>query len=233
MNKNIASRDNSSTIVIITAIFVAVQTLLPSTASKFVAIGPLNLPGSSVIFPINYIFNDVLTEVYGYERSRRIIWLGFGAQILAAATYTVIQYLPPSPFWHNQAAYETIFAQAPRLVLASLAANFTGEFANSFVVSWLKFRQHGRRGAAQAMRFVGSTVVGQLVNSVVFLGVGFYGTLPLPDLVRTILTMWAFKVVYEIVMLPLSLRLSNWLKARESIDVIDVPAETRYSPFHF
>ena len=186
-----------------------------------------------MIFPINYIFNDILTEVYGYERSRRIIWLGFAAQVFAAVTYTIIQCLPAAPFWHNQEAYETIFAQAPRIVLASLAANFLGEFANSFVLSRLKFMQAGRRGTAQASRFVASTIVGQLINSIIFMSIGFLGVLTTHNLIKTIVTMWLFKSVYEIVMLPISMKFSNWVKAREETDAIDNPSDTNYSPFHF
>jgi uncharacterized integral membrane protein (TIGR00697 family) len=227
------AKERFALLPVITGIFVAIQALLPSMASKFVALGPLYLPGSSLIFPINFIFNDILTEVYGYERSRRIIWLGFAAQVLAAVMYAVIQYLPAAPFWHNQDAYEKIFAQTPRIVLASLLAGSLGEFANSFVISRMKFLQKGRLGAAQAGRFVASTVVGQFVNSFVYMLSGFTGVVPLPGLIKTIVTMWLFKSIYEIIVLPFSMRFSNWIKRREGVDHIDARETTRYSPFHF
>ena len=227
------SRDASGSVfIVLVAAFVAVQTLLPSLASKFVLLGPLILPGSAVIFPINYIINDVLTEVYGFERSRRVIWLGLSAQVFAAGSYALIQGLPAAPFWHNQAAYDLIFGSTPRVVLASLIANLFGEFANSIVLSLLKFLQSGRRGMSQAVRFVASTIIGQLVNSVLFLAVAFSGILTLHDILHTMFTMWLFKSCFEIVVLPLTLRVSNWTKDQEGLDVIDVPSATRYNPFH-
>src|SRR5437667_4095156 len=154
---------------IFAGIFVAVLVLVPSVGSKFIAIGPFNINGATLIFPITFIFNDLLTETYGYARSRRIIWTGLGCQILAALTYWVVEIWPAAPFWHNQEAYAIILGSAPRITLASLSAYFCGEFANSVILSKMKYWAKGERGWRQAWRFVASTIVGEGVDSVVFM----------------------------------------------------------------
>ena len=212
-------------------IFAAALVLVPSTASKFIAIGPFNLPGGTLVFPITFILNDILTEVYGYGRSRRIIWTGMACQVLAAVTYWAVEALPAAPFWHNQQAYHTILSAAPRITLASLMAYFCGEFTNSVVLSKMKYGQKGAKGAAQAWRFIASTIVGELVDSVIFMSIGFFGVLSLADLVRTIVTLWLAKVVYEIIALPFSMPFANWVKKVEGVDQIDDPQHTRYNPF--
>ena len=216
---------------IFTGIFASVLVLVPSMSSKFIAIGPLSIAGSTLIFPITYIFNDVLTEVYGFRQSRIVIWTGMAMQILAAFFYWLIDVLPGASFFTNQAAYHAILGQAPRIVVASLSAYFLGEFANSFVISKMKYRQNGRRGMSQVSRFVWSTVVGEGFDSIIFMGVGFLGVIPLPSLITTILTIWTVKVLYEIVVLPITIRISNWVKDIEFVDVIDDPATTNYNPF--
>ena len=216
-----------------TGIFVTVLVLVASTASKFIAIGPFNISGATIVFPITYFFNDILTEVYGYQRSRQIIWTGLACQVFAAITYWLVGIWPPAPFWHDQSAYDLILSSAPRITLASLTAYFCGEFANSVVLSKLKFLQSGKRGMTQAARFVGSTVVGEAVDSVVFMSVGFLGVLRTRDVLTTIVTIYAFKVLFEIVALPFTVRASNWVKTVEGVDVIDRPKETNYNPFLF
>jgi len=133
---------------IFTGVFVGVLVLVPSMSSKFIAIGPFNIAGSTLIFPIAFIFNDVFTEVYGYKRSRRIIWTGMVMQIFAALFYWLIDIWTPASFWNNQAAYSSILGQAPRIVAASLSAYFFGEFANSVILSKMKYRQGGKKRAS-------------------------------------------------------------------------------------
>jgi uncharacterized integral membrane protein (TIGR00697 family) len=216
---------------VFTGVFAAVLVLIPSMSSKFIAVGPLSIAGSTLVFPITYIFNDVLTEVYGFRQSRIVIWTGMAMQILAAFFYWLIDILPGASFFTNQQAYHTILGQAPRIVIASLSAYFVGEFANSFVISKMKYHQGGRRGMSQVARFVWSTVVGEGFDSIIFMGVGFFGVIPFNNLLITILTIWSFKVLYEIVALPVSVRVSNWVKRAEGVDVIDHPAGTSYNPF--
>lgn len=216
---------------IFTGIFVGVLVLVPSMSSKFIAIGPLYIVGSTLIFPITFIFNDIFTEVYGYRLSRKIIWTGMAMQVFAAFFYWVIDIWEPAPFFENQEAYSLILGQAPRIVLASLSAYFFGEFANSVILSKLKYRQEGRKGLSQSWRFVLSTLVGEGLDSLVFMCVAFFGVIATKDLIVTILTIWGVKVLYEILLLPLSTRFSNWVKKVEGIDVIDTPETVRYNPF--
>lgn len=216
---------------IFSGVFVGVLVLVPSMSSKFIAIGPLTIVGSTLIFPITFIFNDVFTEVYGYTRSRRIIWTGFAMQIFAALFYWLIDIWDAPAFWTNQEAYHTILGQAPRIVLASLSAYFFGEFANSLILSKMKNKQNGERGLQQAKRFVASTIVGEFFDSFIFMTVAFLGVMENQQLLTTILTIWGVKVLYEILALPLSTRFSNWVKKVEGIDQIDKPETTNYNPF--
>ncbi len=216
---------------IFTGIFVGVLVLVPSMSSKFIAIGPLNIAGSTLIFPITFIFNDIFTEVYGYSRSRKIIWTGMAMQIFAALFYWLIDIWQAAPFWSNQECYHSVLGQAPRIVLASLTAYFLGEFANSLVLSKMKFSQNGKKGFKQGWRFVASTIVGEGFDSLIFMTVGFIGVMATTDLIITILTIWGVKVLYEVFALTFSLRLANWVKKIEGIDTIDHPETTRYNPF--
>lgn len=216
---------------IITGVFVTILVLVPSVASKFIAVGPFNLSGATLFFPITYVFNDLLTEVYGYARSRQIIWTGLCCQVLAAAMYWIVSIWPPAPFWHNQDAFVTILGFAPRITAASLSAYFCGEFANSVILSKLKYVQEGATGLKLAGRFLLSTIVGEAIDTIIFLGVGFWGTMATGDLLSTMLTVYVAKVIYEILALPLTMKLCAWLKNVEAVDKIDRPGETTYNPF--
>lgn len=226
----IGSRD-FTLLPILIGIFVSVLVLTAPLSSKFVAIGPFNVAGATLIFPISYIFNDIFTEVYGFERSRRIIWIGMGCQIFSAIMFWLVGVLPAAPFWHNQSAYDTILGSAPRITCASLIAYFCGEFANSFVMSIMKYNQHGARGFSQGCRFVASTVVGEAVDSSVFFSVAFYGVVATPHLLGMLITIYFAKVLYEILALPISMRIANWIKECEHSDNIDDPQTTDYNPF--
>ena len=216
---------------IVTGIFVTILVLTPPLDSKFIAIGRFALPGATVIFPLAFIFNDVLTEVYGYERSRRIIWTGLACQVLAAVSFWLVGRLPAAAFWHNDQAYATILGIVPRIAGASLLAYFCGEFANSLVLSRMKFAQRGLTGLPQWLRFLVSTIVGEALDSVVFMSVGFAGVLSTRDLLDTTAAIYVIKVGYEIVALPLSTRMANWMKRREAFDKLDDPMATVYNPF--
>lgn len=216
---------------IFTGIFVGVLVLVPSMSSKFISIGSLTIVGSTLIFPITFIFNDIFTEVYGYTLSRRIIWTGMVMQIFAAFFYYIIDIWQAPSFWTNQEAYHTILGQAPRIVLASLTAYFFGEFANSLILSKMKFKQDGKKGTQQAIRFVASTIVGEGFDSLLFMTIAFFGVMETGNLITTILTIWGVKVLYEIIALPFSIRFANWVKKIEGIDSIDRPEETSYNPF--
>lgn len=216
---------------IFTGIFVSVLVLIPSMASKMVEIGPFVIVGGTLVFPITFIFNDILTEVYGYARSRRVIWTGLGMQVFAAFFYHLIDILPAPDFWTHQEAYHTILGQAPRIAAASLLAYFFGEFANSVVMSKMKYAQKGETGLRQGWRFLASTIVGEGLDSVIFLTVAFYGIWETPDLVHGILSIWCIKVAYEAIVLPVSIPFANWVKKVEGIDAVDQPKSTSYNPF--
>ncbi|MCM8746511.1 queuosine precursor transporter [Thermomicrobium sp. CFH 73360] len=205
--------------VAITALFVTTLITSNIVAVKIVDVWGLYVPAGTVtVFPLAYIFGDVLTEVYGYRRARLVIWLGFACNLLAVAAFTATQYLPAAPFWDGQAAYERILGYTPRLLAASFLAYLIGEFANAAVLSRLKLVTRGR---FLWIRTIGSTLVGQGLDSLVFVTVAFLGTMAGQDLVRTIVTAWLVKSAYEAVATPLTYVIVNALKRVEGIDTFD------------
>lgn len=214
--------------VAITALFVTTLITSNIVAVKIVDVWGLYVPAGTVtVFPLAYIFGDVLTEVYGYRRARLVIWLGFACNLLAVAAFTATQHLPAAPFWDGQAAYERILGYTPRLLAASFLAYLVGEFANAAVLSRLKLVTRGR---FLWIRTIGSTVVGQGLDSLVFVTVAFLGTVAGQDLVRTIVTAWLVKSAYEAVATPLTYLVVNALKRAEGIDTFDYGVSL--SPFH-
>jgi len=181
-----------------------------------------------LFFPIGYVLGDVLTEVYGYARARRCIWAGFAALLFMAFMSWVVVALPPAADWKGQAAYEQIFGQVPRIVFASIAAFWAGEFANSFVLAKMKL---WTRGKYLWTRTIGSTVVGQGVDSMIFYPLAFIGAAGWTnDLVLKVLfTQWALKVAWEALLTPATYAVVGFLKRREGIDVYD--AGTDFTPF--
>jgi queuosine precursor transporter len=181
-----------------------------------------------LFFPISYVIGDVLTEVYGYARARRVIWAGTVAVLFMAGMSWVVVALPPAPSWGNQAAYETIFGQVPRIVLASVCAFWAGEFVNSYVLARMKVWTRGRMLWA---RTIGSTIAGQGIDSLIFYPLAFWGAEGwTPGLVVTVLfTQWALKVGWEVVLTPLTYLVVGFLKRREGIDVYD--RDTDFTPF--
>jgi uncharacterized integral membrane protein (TIGR00697 family) len=164
--------------------------------------------------------------VYGYARARKVIWAGFGAMCFAAVMASVVVALPPSPRWANQAAYELIFGQTPRIVLASLIAYFCGEFVNSFVLAKMKLADDGKR---MGWRFVVSTVCGEGVDSLIFYPVAFFGLWGNDLLLEVMAAQWGLKVAVEIVFLPVTIRIVNALKRAEAEDYYD--RDTNFTPF--
>lgn len=195
-------------------------------AGKIIQIGPFFFASAIFIFPISYIFGDVLTEVYGYKASRKIIWSGFGALILMALCYWIAQILPAAPFWNNQDAFEVILGTVPRIVLGSIVAYFIGEFANSYVLSRMKIWSEGKR---LWMRTIASTIVGEGLDSLVFGLIAFAGVIPLGSLFLVILSGYVAKVLYEIIATPLTYFVVNKLKRAEGVDVYDIGIS--YNPF--
>jgi len=209
---------HSSWFVAVAALFITALITANIISVKLVNIVGLTLPAGVVIFPISYICGDVLTEVYGYNRARLVIWLGFACNLVAVIAIIAGQQLPGAALWDAQAAYERILGFTPRLLVASFGAYLVGEFANSFVLAKLKLLTEGR---LLWTRTIGSTVVGQGLDSLIFVTIAFAGILPANVLVATIVTQWLFKVGYEIVATPLTYLAVNELKRREGVDVFD------------
>ena len=215
-----------------TGLFVAVLIMSNILSSaKFIEIWWLVMPAGVIVFPISFIFGDILTEVYGYRRSRKIIWTGFAGILLYVFFILLAKILPPASFWQDQAAYERLFAIAPRLAIGGFIAYLLGEFCNSFVMSKMKFWDKGQRGIKQGWRFVLSTIVGEGVDTIVVILIAFSGVLPFSELVRVAVSIYIFKVLYEAVATPFSTRFANWVKRIENTDKIDYPQETNYNPF--
>ncbi|MBI1833488.1 MAG: queuosine precursor transporter [Candidatus Andersenbacteria bacterium] len=226
-----ANKNEFELFSVFTGLFVASLIISNVTAPKIVDFGWLQISGATIIFPLSFIFGDILTEVYGYARSRRVIWTGFAAVILLAVSTWIIKVLPPAALWQDQAAFEVIFGLTPRIALASITAYWAGEFCNSFVVSKMKYLVKGKRGGSQAWRFIASTIVGEGVDSIVFMTVAFVGVLPSAAIIQTIIGIYIFKVAYEIIATPFSTRFANWVKKVEGIDQIDYPERINYNPF--
>lgn len=210
------------------ALFVAALLTANIIAVKLISIGPLILPAGVVIFPISYILGDVLTEVYGYRYARRAIWLGFLGNLVAVVAISIAQVLPAPVFWQGQEAYNTILGFTPRLLIASFAAYLVGEFANSTVLAKMKIWTNGRHLWA---RTIGSTIVGQGLDSLVFILIAFGSIMTSPELTTAILSQWLFKSVYEALATPLTYLVVNHLKQVEGVDAYD--RQTNLNPFAF
>ena len=215
----------STWFVVLVATFVTCLITANITAVKLVAVFGLIVPAGIVIFPVSYICGDVLTEVYGYRQARRVIWLGFVCNLIAVMAIWIGQILPAASFWEAQAAYERILGYTPRLLVASFLAYLVGEFANSFVLAKLKIATQGRW---LWMRTIGSTLVGQGFDSLVFVVLAFLGTIPLGSIIAVVVTQWLVKTAYEAAVTPLTYGVVHALKRREGLDVYD--HDTRFNP---
>ena len=216
------------------AAFVVVLLLSQVVGASKVAV--VNLPGIGpwpfgagiLFFPVSYLLGDVLTEVYGYARARRCIWAGFGGMLFLALMSWVVVVLPPAPGWQGQAAYDQVFGQVPRIVMASICAFWVGEFANSLVLSRMKIWTKGRY---LWTRTIGSTIVAEAVDSVIFYPLAFWDAPGWTHqlVIKVMLTNWALKVGWETLLTPFTYWVVNTLKRREGIDVFD--RTTQYTPF--
>ena len=189
-------------------------------------LGPVTFGAGILFFPLSYVLGDILTEVYGYARARRCIWAGTAALLFMAAMSLLVVALPPAPDWPNQRAYEQVFGQVPRIVGASIAAFWAGEFVNSYVLARLKLLTAGRH---LWLRTIGSTVVGQGVDSLLFYPLAFAGVWSPDTLLSVIAAQWALKVAWEALLTPFTYAAVNTLKRRESLDVYD--RGTNFTPF--
>lgn len=211
---------------IVTGLFVAVFLISNVASTKIIALGPFSFDGGTVLFPLSYIFGDILTEVYGYQRSRRVIWTGLISNLLMAGFFSLIGWLPADPEWSHQEAYQAILLYTPRIIAASTTAYFVGEFANSYVLSKMKITSGGRHLWQRAL---GSTVVGQLLDTGVFTIIAFYGAFSNALLFSIFISNYIFKIGLEVVNMPLTYLVVNKLKILEKVDAFDYGVD--YNPF--
>ncbi len=210
----------------VAALFVTCLITANIIAVKLVIVAGLLLPAAIVIFPVSYILGDVLTEVYGYREARRVIWLGFACNLVVVAVIWIGQLLPAAGFWDGQEAYARILGQTPRILAASFLAYLVGEFANSYVLARMKVATGGRW---LWTRTIGSTVVGQGLDSAVFITVAFLGVIPPGALVSAIVTQWLVKTAYETLATPITYGVVGFLKAKDKRDTFD--REISFNPF--
>ncbi|MEZ5401519.1 MAG: queuosine precursor transporter [Bryobacteraceae bacterium] len=206
--------------------FVVILIVSNLVAPKITAWGPFRISGAQLMFPLTYIFGDIFTEVYGYSASRRAIWTGFFASALLAVMGMIVVALPPAPEWHDQEAFAKIFGFVPRIVVASLIAYWCGEFANAFVMAKMKVATGGRH---LWMRTIGSTIAGQLVDTIIVMIIVFAGSVSWGAIVKLIYSGYLSKVLYEAAMTPVTYLVVNALKRAEGVEVFD--ASTDFNPF--
>ena len=195
-------------------------------ASKIATLFGFTFGAGVLFFPISYVFGDVLTEVYGYARARKVVWAGFGALLFASLMSAIVLAFPPAPGWPNQAAFETVFGGTPRIAMASLVAYFAGEFTNSFVLAKMKIASEGRHLWA---RTIGSTIAGEAVDSAIFYPLAFLGVWSGAQVVAVMISNYAIKVAWEAVMTPFTYRIVGFLKRAENEDYYD--RGTNFTPF--
>lgn len=210
----------------ISVFFVSVLLISNVASTKIVDFKWFTFDGGTLLFPLSYIFGDILTEVYGYKRSREVIWLGFFMALLMSVIFIFVGKLPPAVGWDNQAAYDAILGLTPRIVSASLIAYFFGEFSNSFVLAKMKI---WTKGKWLWTRTIGSTVVGELVDSTLFIMIAFFGILPNSLLVTLIISNYVFKTSVEILFTPITYKVVTFLKKKENEDYYDT--DTNFNPF--
>jgi queuosine precursor transporter len=217
-------------LTLISILFVAVLMISNTVAIKQIQIFGLFLDGGTLLFPLSYIFGDILTEVYGYGEDRKVIWYGFIASIVMAFNYWIVSILPSTPDSFSldvSAAFNLILAPAPRIVFASLIAYFFGSFVNSYIVAKLKVLQKGQR---LYQRTIGSTIIGQIVDTAIFIVLAFGGVFEWERIGMMIVSIYLFKVAIEILFTPITYQIINFLKKQEGLDQYDT--NTDFNPFH-
>ncbi len=209
----------------ITAAFATVLILSNIASTKISTVFGFSFDAGLVLFPLAYIFGDILTEVYGYARARRVIWTGFAMNVLMVVVFWVVGTLPPAADWPLQEAYMTILGVVPRIVAGSLAAYLCGEFINSYVLAKLKVKMTGKQFWVRALS---STVAGQFFDTTIFTLIAFAGVLPMSLLWSIWLTNYIVKIAVEVILLPITYRVVTFLKKKEAVDFFDT--QTNFNP---
>jgi len=213
---------------IITALFVTILMVSNTVAVKITHLGSFYFDGATILFPLTYIFGDILTEVYGYKRSRIVVWLGFAACLIMSFTYWLVGILPAAEDWQQQEAYMAILGQTPRIVVASLLAYLGGEFINAFILAKVKIATQGRY---LWLRTISSTIAGQGVDTVFFVTIAFAWVIPFDLLCYMMLSNYIFKTCFEIIATPFTYAAVNLVKKAEAVDYYDL--DTNFNPFNF
>ena len=211
---------------ILLGIFVAILLISNIASTKILVLWKFTFDGGTILFPLSYILGDVLTEVYGYKRSRRVIWTGFFSAGLMSLVLWIVQVLPPASDWPNQAAYEALIGFVPRIVLGSLVAYFAGEFSNSYILSRMKVKMKGKY---LWMRTIGSTLVGEGIDTLIFCLIAFYGRMPDSLLFSIVVSNYIFKCGIETLFTPVTYVFVGFLKRKEHEDHYDYGIN--YNPF--
>lgn len=214
-----ARRYVSPLFLFLACLFVTCLLVSNIIAGKLIEVYKITLSAAVILFPLTYILGDVLTEVYGFERARSVIWMGFACNILMAFMFYIVVLLPYPDFWEGQSSYAMVLGFTPRLVLASLIAFWAGEMSNAMVLSKMKIMTQGKW---LWTRTIGSTVVGEGIDTVIFIGLAFYGSVPHGVLLTMIIAQYLWKVAYEILATPITYFIVAWVKKREGYDKYDV-----------
>ncbi len=211
---------------IVLGLFVAVLLISNIASTKILDLGPFTFDGGTILFPIIYIFGDILTEVYGYKAARRVIWTGFASALLMSVVLIIVGKLPAASDWAYQESYDNILGLTTRIVIASLIAYWFGEFSNSYIMAKMKVKMQGKK---LWMRTIGSTIVGEGFDTIIFVIIAFWGVLPNGLLVSVIISNYIFKVGFETLATPLTYYVTNKFKQKENVDFYD--RDTDFNPF--
>lgn len=226
LGKDHKDKEFSRIFVIIGCLFVTCLLISNIIAGRLITIMGLTLPAAVILFPLNYIFGDILTEVYGFKKARLVIWIGFACNILMAGVFALTVALPSPSFWDVEKAYATVLGMTPRIVFASLLAYFIGEWSNAAVLSRMKILTGGRW---LWTRTIGSTIVGEGLDTVIFITLVFWGNVPGSVLMQMIMVQYLWKLGYEVAVTPITYAVVGWIKHKEGIDIFDHGIS--YNPF--
>ena len=221
-------RKNFKYLDVVTGFFVAVLLISDISDTKAITVGFLSFGGGTFLFPIAYIFGDILTEVYGFKRARKVIWIGFACEALMAVMFTLVGLAPASPDYPYQKDFMHILGLTPRIAIASLTAYFFGEYINSVTLAKMKIFTKGK---FLWTRTIGSTITAELIDTTIFMFIGFFGVFPLPLIFSIIVSGYFLKVATEVVLTPVTYKVVNFLKRKEDEDYFDI--KTKFNPFEF
>ena len=210
----------------IVALFVSFLLISNIASTKILTLGIFTFDGGTLLFPLTYIFGDILTEVYGFKRAKKAIWIGFFCALLMTIVFAIVQFLPAAQGWDNQTAFELILGMTPRIVAASLIAYLAGSFTNSIILAKMKLITKGKH---LWTRTIGSTIVGEGIDTILFCTIAFFGIFPIELLIAVIVSNYFFKIGIEIIFTPLTYKIINFLKRKEQMDYFD--NKTNFNPF--